>query len=129
MFVWHVHAAVVIKFTLEDFPIKHKRMEYLLQALLHSTTTPLPEYKTTTLKKSQFVLSHYGLFKTCWDWLLLLATLYVAVVVPYNASFINTDRPTMVSDVVVEVIFIIGELRYYEKYLHSFLVLLRNCTF
>ncbi|XP_011498400.1 PREDICTED: potassium voltage-gated channel subfamily H member 8 [Ceratosolen solmsi marchali] len=84
---------------------KHKLK--LNNALLHSTTTPLPEYKTTTLKKSQFVLSHYGLFKTCWDWLLLLATLYVAVVVPYNASFINTDRPTMVSDVVVEVIFII----------------------
>ncbi|XP_031783692.1 potassium voltage-gated channel subfamily H member 8 isoform X3 [Nasonia vitripennis] len=75
--------------------------------LLSSSTTPLPEYKTTTLKKSQFILSHYGLFKTCWDWLLLIATLYVAVVVPYNASFINTDRPTMVSDVVVEVIFII----------------------
>lgn len=78
--------------------------------LQHSTPTPLPEYKTTTIKKSQFILSHYGIFKTCWDWLLLIATLYVAVVVPYNASFIKEERPSMVSDVVVEVIFITGEI-------------------
>ncbi|KOC66422.1 Potassium voltage-gated channel subfamily H member 8 [Habropoda laboriosa] len=75
--------------------------------LLHSTAAPLPEYKTTGIKKSQFVLSHYGGFKSCWDWLILLATFYVAIVVPFNASFINIDRPTMVSDVVVEALFII----------------------
>ncbi|XP_076679481.1 eag-like K[+] channel isoform X2 [Andrena cerasifolii] len=75
--------------------------------LLHSTAAPLPEYKTTGIKKSQFILSHYGGFKSCWDWLILIATFYVAVVVPFNASFINTDRPTMVSDVVVEALFII----------------------
>ncbi|KZC10472.1 Potassium voltage-gated channel subfamily H member 8 [Dufourea novaeangliae] len=75
--------------------------------LLHSTAAPLPEYKTTGIKKSQFVLSHYGGFKSCWDWLILIATFYVAIVVPFNASFINTDRPTMVSDVVVEALFII----------------------
>ncbi|XP_026672819.1 potassium voltage-gated channel subfamily H member 8 isoform X1 [Ceratina calcarata] len=75
--------------------------------LLHSTAPPLPEYKTTGIKKSQFILSHYGGFKSCWDWLILLATFYVAIVVPFNASFINIDRPTMVSDVVVEALFII----------------------
>ncbi|XP_031366659.1 potassium voltage-gated channel subfamily H member 8 [Apis dorsata] len=74
--------------------------------LLHSTAPPLPEYKTTGIKKSQFILSHYGGFKSCWDWLILLATFYVAIVVPFNASFINIDRPTMVSDVVVEALFI-----------------------
>ena len=79
------------------------------QTLLHSTAAPLPEYKTAAIKKSQYILSHYGIFKTCWDWLILIATFYVAVVVPYNASFINTDRPTMVSDVVVEALFITGE--------------------
>lgn len=55
-------------------------------------------------------MSHYGVFKTCWDWLILIATFYVAIVVPYNASFFNTDRPSMVSDIVVEALFIIGEL-------------------
>lgn len=53
-------------------------------------------------------MSHYGAFKSCWDWLILLATFYVAIVVPFNASFINIDRPTMVSDVVVEALFIVG---------------------
>ncbi|XP_070164150.1 voltage-gated delayed rectifier potassium channel KCNH8 isoform X5 [Polyergus mexicanus] len=85
---------------------KHKIK--LNNTLLHSTEPPLPEYKTSAIKKSQFVLSHYGGFKSCWDWLILIATFYVAIIVPYNASFINTDRPTMVSDVVVEALFIIG---------------------
>ncbi|XP_033219889.1 potassium voltage-gated channel subfamily H member 8 [Belonocnema kinseyi] len=83
---------------------KHKIK--LNSTLLHSTAAPLPEYKTSAIKKSQYILSHYGIYKTCWDWLILIATFYVAVVVPYNASFINTDRPTMVSDVVVEALFI-----------------------
>ncbi len=48
---------------------------------------PLPEYKTTVAKKSRWVLSHYGMVKTCWDVLVLLATIYVAIVVPYNAAF------------------------------------------
>ncbi|XP_043270708.1 potassium voltage-gated channel subfamily H member 8 isoform X3 [Venturia canescens] len=83
---------------------KHKLS--LNKPLLHSTDAPLPEYKTSAVERSQFILSHYGGFKSCWDWLILIATFYVAVVVPYNASFINTDRPTMVSDVVVEGLFI-----------------------
>ncbi|KAK2575549.1 hypothetical protein KPH14_011268 [Odynerus spinipes] len=83
---------------------KHKMK--LNNTLLHSTAAPLPEYKTAAIKKSQFILSHYGGFKSCWDWLILLATFYVAIIVPYNASFINIDRPTMVSDVVVEALFI-----------------------
>ncbi|XP_072743339.1 voltage-gated delayed rectifier potassium channel KCNH8 isoform X2 [Anoplolepis gracilipes] len=87
---------------------KHKIK--LNNTLLHSTEPPLPEYKTTAIKKSQFILSHYGGFKSCWDWLILIATFYVAIIVPYNASFINTDRPTMVSDVVVEALFIIDIL-------------------
>ncbi|XP_046467247.1 voltage-gated delayed rectifier potassium channel KCNH8 isoform X2 [Neodiprion pinetum] len=84
---------------------KHKLK--INNTLLHSTAAPLPEYKTSAIKKSRFILSHYGGFKSCWDWLILIATFYVAIVVPYNASFVNTDRPTMVSDVVVEALFII----------------------
>lgn len=84
----------------------------MFQTLLQPSNTPLPEYKTSALKKSRFVLSHYGLFKTCWDWLILIATFYVAIVVPYNASFVNTDRPSMVSDVVVEALFIIGKSKW-----------------
>ncbi|KAL1429931.1 hypothetical protein MTO96_015430 [Rhipicephalus appendiculatus] len=100
--------------------------------LLHSTA--LPEYKTAAIKKSRFILSHYGAFKTCWDWLILVATVYVAVVVPYSACFgemqshtvqqqqqrlammaagLNAAEPqldgnrTIISDVIVEAMFII----------------------
>ena len=52
-----------------------------------------------------------GIFKSCWDWLILVATFYVAVVVPYNASFVDDrDRPSVVSDVVVEALFLVGKL-------------------
>ena len=82
----------------------------LPQNLLHSTDAPLPEYKTQSLKKSRLILSHYGMFKGCWDWLILVATIYIAVAVPYNASFVkNYERLTMPSDVIVEALFIIGE--------------------
>lgn len=70
----------------------------------------MPEYKTQSLKKSRLILSHYGMFKGCWDWLILVATIYIAVAVPYNASFVkNFERVTMPSDVVVEALFIVGE--------------------
>lgn len=78
------------------------------QNLLHSTIEPLPEYKTQSLKKSRFILSHYGVFKGFWDWLILVATFYVAFVVPYNAAFVQTDRLTVASDVIVEALFIVG---------------------
>ncbi|XP_025832214.1 potassium voltage-gated channel subfamily H member 8-like [Agrilus planipennis] len=75
--------------------------------LLSSTPAPLPEYKTSAVKKSKFIIAHYGMFKSCWDWLILIATFYVAVVVPYNASFINDERPSVIMDVVVEALFFI----------------------
>ncbi|CAN8011629.1 unnamed protein product, partial [Ixodes pacificus] len=88
--------------------------------LLHSTA--LPEYKTAAIKKSRFILSHYGAFKTCWDWLILVATVYVAVVVPYSACFgemqvcapatptsVDGNR-TIISDVIVEAMFIIDKM-------------------
>ncbi|XP_069165696.1 voltage-gated delayed rectifier potassium channel KCNH8 isoform X2 [Procambarus clarkii] len=72
---------------------------------------PLPEYKTASIQKSRFILTHYGMLKTCWDLVILLATFYVAVTVPYNAAFlVNTnqqDKPTIVPDVVVEALFLV----------------------
>ncbi|KAI1902476.1 hypothetical protein AGOR_G00045160 [Albula goreensis] len=70
----------------------------------------LPEYKVDDAKKSKFILLHYSTFKAGWDWLILLATFYVAVTVPYNVCFIgNHDlmRSTTVSDIAVEILFII----------------------
>ncbi|RMC05191.1 hypothetical protein DUI87_18375 [Hirundo rustica rustica] len=72
-----------------------------------------PEYKVSDAKKSKFILLHFSTFKAGWDWLILLATFYVAVTVPYNVSFIghdelSTTRSTTVSDIAVEILFIIG---------------------
>ncbi|CAM9339275.1 unnamed protein product [Lampetra fluviatilis] len=73
----------------------------------------LPEYKVAAAQRSRFILLHYGTFKAGWDWLILLATFYVAVTVPYNVCFLNSDeqckssRSTMVSDITSEILFII----------------------
>ncbi|XP_058835391.1 potassium voltage-gated channel subfamily H member 8 isoform X2 [Topomyia yanbarensis] len=91
-------------------PEKMKTKIKLNSNILHSSDAPLPEYKTQALKKSRFILSHYGMFKGCWDWMILVATFYVAVAVPYNAAFVKTDRLTMASDVIVEALFIVDIL-------------------
>ncbi|XP_053196851.1 potassium voltage-gated channel subfamily H member 4 [Scomber japonicus] len=73
----------------------------------------IPDYKVATVQKSRFILLHYSLSKALWDWLILLATFYVAVTVPYNVSFtpyddsVTAGRTTIVSDIVVEMLFII----------------------
>uniref|UniRef100_A0A665TSD7 Voltage-gated delayed rectifier potassium channel KCNH4 n=1 Tax=Echeneis naucrates TaxID=173247 RepID=A0A665TSD7_ECHNA len=73
----------------------------------------VPEYKVAAVQKSRFILLHYSVSKALWDWLILLATFYVAVTVPYNVSFTPYDdtvtaaRSTIVSDIAVEMLFII----------------------
>uniref|UniRef100_A0A3B4GD92 Voltage-gated delayed rectifier potassium channel KCNH4 n=1 Tax=Pundamilia nyererei TaxID=303518 RepID=A0A3B4GD92_9CICH len=73
----------------------------------------IPEYKVAAVQKSRFILLHYSVSKALWDWLILLATFYVAVTVPYNVSFtphddaITAARSTIVSDIAVEMLFII----------------------
>uniref|UniRef100_A0A3Q1JC10 Potassium voltage-gated channel, subfamily H (eag-related), member 4b n=2 Tax=Anabas testudineus TaxID=64144 RepID=A0A3Q1JC10_ANATE len=73
----------------------------------------MPEYKVTAVEKSRFILLHYSTSKALWDWLILLATFYVAVTVPYSVSFMPYDHTvatghfTVISDVVVEMLFIV----------------------
>lgn len=85
----------------------------------------LPEYKVEAVQKSRFILLHYSVSKALWDWLILLATFYVAVTVPYDVSFMeyNSDaveRSASISDIAVEFLFIIGECL---KRRHGFLIL------
>ncbi|KAM4626131.1 voltage-gated delayed rectifier potassium channel KCNH8-like isoform 2-T2 [Discoglossus pictus] len=76
----------------------------------------IPEYKVAAIQKSRFILLHYGTFKAGWDWLILLATFYVAVTVPYNVCFtIHRDAspprgPPNPSDIVVEILFMLDIL-------------------
>ncbi|KAI5619675.1 potassium voltage-gated channel subfamily H member 4-like isoform X1 [Silurus asotus] len=73
----------------------------------------LPEYKVAAVQKSRFILLHYSVSKALWDWMILLATFYVAVTVPYNVCFtpyVDSDtegRSTIVSDIAVEMLFIL----------------------
>ena len=69
-------------------------MGFYFQSILSPPATniqPLPEYKTEAAKKPRWVIAHYGAFKTFWDVLVLLATIYVAIVVPYNACFPESE--------------------------------------
>ncbi|XP_027897200.1 potassium voltage-gated channel subfamily H member 4a isoform X1 [Xiphophorus couchianus] len=76
----------------------------------------VPEYKVASVKKSRFILLHYSIFKAMWDWLILLATFYVAVTVPFNVCFVSHSeggdrlslvaRSTTWSDIAVEMLFI-----------------------
>ncbi|MFT7797589.1 potassium voltage-gated channel subfamily H member 4-like [Arapaima gigas] len=76
----------------------------------------LPEYKVAAVQTSRFILLHYSISKALWDWMILLATFYVAVTVPYNVCFTAYDdsdaaaRSTIVSDVAVEMLFILDIL-------------------
>ncbi|XP_027751799.1 potassium voltage-gated channel subfamily H member 4 [Empidonax traillii] len=73
----------------------------------------IPEYKVASVQKSRFILLHYSIFKALWDWLILLATFYVAVTVPYNVCFMGMEdslsaaRSTIISDIAVEMLFIL----------------------
>ena len=85
----------------------------LFQIKSLSGSNALPEYKVQEMKRPRFILLHYGIFKIGWDWLILLCTFYIAIIVPYNAAFVASDndseRASIVSDVIVEMLFIIGE--------------------
>ncbi|KAM9829096.1 voltage-gated delayed rectifier potassium channel KCNH8-like isoform 7-T8 [Syngnathus typhle] len=86
-------------------------------SVLGANANPVPEYKVAEIQKSRFILLHYGTFKAGWDWLILLATFYVAVTVPYNVCFTAVEvredgastarNPPSVSDILVEILFMI----------------------
>jgi len=75
----------------------------------------VPEYKVQETKRSKLILLHYGIFKIGWDWMILLCTFYIAITVPYNAAFVMTSedgftqRASLVSDVIVEMLLAIGQ--------------------
>lgn len=75
----------------------------------------VPEYKVASVGGSRCLLLHYSVPKAVWDGLILLATFYVAVTVPYNVCFLGDDdtpitsRHTLVSDIAVEMLFILGQ--------------------
>ncbi|XP_038241469.1 potassium voltage-gated channel subfamily H member 4 [Dermochelys coriacea] len=90
-----------------------ERGEMKINSSVFGSKPSIPEYKVASVQKSRFILLHYSVFKALWDWLILLATFYVAVTVPYNVCFTSTEdslataRSTIVSDIAVEMLFIL----------------------
>uniref|UniRef100_U3IPA1 Potassium voltage-gated channel subfamily H member 4 n=1 Tax=Anas platyrhynchos platyrhynchos TaxID=8840 RepID=U3IPA1_ANAPP len=66
------------------------RRRFLPQNVFESKPS-VPEYKVASVQKARFILLHCSIFKALWDWLILLATFYVAVTVPYNVCFTGTE--------------------------------------
>ncbi|BFZ21773.1 hypothetical protein BsWGS_24811 [Bradybaena similaris] len=74
---------------------------------LNRLASQMPEYKVQEVRKSRFIIVHYGIFKIGWDWLILLCTFYIAFMVPFNAAFkkFGRFRDFMYVDAAVEVLF------------------------
>ncbi|XP_042162685.1 potassium voltage-gated channel subfamily H member 3 [Oncorhynchus tshawytscha] len=96
---------------------KQDKSKIKLNNNMFGDNPPIPEYKVAAIQKSRFILLHYGTFKAGWDWLILLATFYVAVTVPYNVCFTVVGgrdegspaprSPPSVSDILVEILFML----------------------
>ena len=74
----------------------------------------IPKYKMESSRPAGCVFLHYGLFRVLWDWFLMLCMFYIAVMVPFNASFeepaqAERHKASQYIDVFVEVCFITGK--------------------
>ncbi|XP_062256370.1 potassium voltage-gated channel subfamily H member 1a isoform X1 [Platichthys flesus] len=84
---------------------KHSRLAEVLQL----GSDLLPQYKQETPKTPPHIILHYCLFKTTWDWVILILTFYTAIMVPYNVSFKTKQNNVtwLVVDSIVDVIFLV----------------------
>ncbi|XP_047433479.1 potassium voltage-gated channel subfamily H member 1b isoform X2 [Mugil cephalus] len=84
---------------------KHSRLAEVLQL----GSEILPQYKQETPKTPPHIILHYCLFKTTWDWVILILTFYTAIMVPYNVSFKTKQNNVtwLVVDSIVDVIFLV----------------------
>ncbi|VDP62200.1 unnamed protein product [Schistosoma curassoni] len=92
-----------------DQKSKHKLPFKKFQRISGKET--IPEYKVQDVQASRFILLHYSLFKIIWDWMILLCTFYIAIMVPYNAAFSQggDEKDLIICDIIVELLFIIGK--------------------
>uniref|UniRef100_A0A5K4FAZ0 Voltage-gated inwardly rectifying potassium channel KCNH3 n=1 Tax=Schistosoma mansoni TaxID=6183 RepID=A0A5K4FAZ0_SCHMA len=90
-----------------DQKSKHKLPFKKFQRISGKET--IPEYKVQDVQASKFILLHYSLFKIIWDWMILLCTFYIAIMVPYNAAFSQggDEKDLIICDIIVELLFII----------------------
>ncbi|KAM6189049.1 voltage-gated inwardly rectifying potassium channel KCNH3 [Sarcoramphus papa] len=92
---------------------KQRKSKHKLRKGVFGDKPSLPEYKVAAIRKPPLILLHYGAFKAGWDGLILLATLYVAVTVPYSVCVgAGTEEglppargPPSACDLCVEILF------------------------
>lgn len=82
---------------------------FSLQMLFQALAELLPEYGTSPIQYSQFVVSHSGPLKILWDWMILTVAIYVAVILPYTTRFNGPRRPFITSYIVAEALLVIGK--------------------
>ncbi|KAK3784582.1 hypothetical protein RRG08_003390 [Elysia crispata] len=81
-----------------------------LANMMNLSTDVLPQYRLEAPKTPPHIILHYCLFKTIWDWVILILTFYTAIMVPYNAAFkVKTmdQLPLLVIDSMVDVVFFV----------------------
>ena len=83
---------------------------FFIFQMMNLNADVLPQYRLEAPKTPPHIILHYCLFKTVWDWLILLLTFYTAVTVPYNAAYKNKTMdqvPLLVVDSIVDVVFFV----------------------
>ncbi|KAL7987341.1 hypothetical protein Chor_006260, partial [Crotalus horridus] len=83
--------------------------QFNLNAVLQLGSEILPQYKQEAPKTPPHIILHYCVFKTTWDWVILILTFYTAILVPYNVSFKTKQNNVawLVVDSIVDVIFLV----------------------
>ena len=71
-----------------------------------SNTSMSIQYSWAGQKIPRFTVFHYSLFKTTWDWIILILTLYTAVVVPFVVSFRFSSHELVIFNLFVDSFFI-----------------------
>lgn len=84
-------------------------MKSLSLQVLQLGSEILPQYKQEAPKTPPHIILHYCVFKTTWDWIILILTFYTAILVPYNVSFKTKQNNVawLVVDSIVDVIFLV----------------------
>ncbi|KAJ8309419.1 hypothetical protein KUTeg_014293 [Tegillarca granosa] len=81
-----------------------------LANMMNLNADVLPQYRLEAPKTPPHIILHYCLFKTAWDWMILILTFYTAITVPYNTAFRNKTMdqvPLLVIDSIVDVVFFV----------------------
>ena len=64
------------------------------------------QYSWEGSKFPKFMVVHYSLFKSIWDWIILILTLYTAVVAPFVVSFQYHGKGLIYFNLIVDSVFI-----------------------